>query len=47
MSNPQQLLVEAEKKEKHTGWFGGNKLEEASDLYNRAANAFKLNKQCK
>ena len=27
-----QLLEEAEKKAKHKGWFGGNKLDEASDL---------------
>ncbi len=41
-----QLLAEAEKKAKYTGWFGGNKLEEASELYVRAANGFKLAKQC-
>jgi hypothetical protein len=27
-----QLLEEAEKKAKHKGWFGGNKLDEASEL---------------
>ncbi|KAJ3094747.1 hypothetical protein HDU96_001492 [Phlyctochytrium bullatum] len=38
------LLEEAEKKAKWTGWFGANKLDEASELYARAANSFKLAK---
>lgn len=41
------LLAEADKKASHKGWFGGNKLEDASDLYAKAANAFKLAKKCK
>ncbi|KAJ3166716.1 hypothetical protein HDU88_003199 [Geranomyces variabilis] len=40
-------LAEAEKKANHRGWFGGNKLEEASELYGKAANAFKLSKKWK
>ncbi|KAJ3016409.1 hypothetical protein HKX48_004050 [Thoreauomyces humboldtii] len=40
-------LVEAEKKASHKGWFGGNKLEDAADLYSKAANAFKLAKKWK
>ncbi|KAJ3102614.1 hypothetical protein HDU97_000398 [Phlyctochytrium planicorne] len=42
-----QLLDQAEKKAKYTGWFGANKLDEAADLYARAANAFKLAKMWK
>jgi len=42
-----QLLADAEKKAKYTGWFGGNKLEEAAELFQRAANQLKLAKQCK
>lgn len=41
------LLREAEKKENYTGWFGGNKLDEAAELYARAGNNFKLAKKCK
>ncbi|KAJ3037461.1 hypothetical protein HDV00_001702 [Rhizophlyctis rosea] len=40
-------LEEAEKKAKYKGWFGTNKLEEAVDLYSKAANAFKLAKMWK
>ncbi|KAI9090806.1 soluble NSF attachment protein [Phlyctochytrium arcticum] len=39
------LLAEAEKKAAYKSFFGGNKLEEASDLYAKAANAFKLGKK--
>jgi hypothetical protein len=46
MSDASSLLAEAKKKETHKGWFGGNKLEESQELYGRAANAFKLAKQC-
>ncbi|RKP24515.1 soluble NSF attachment protein, partial [Syncephalis pseudoplumigaleata] len=38
------LLVRATKKANYTGWFGGNKYEEAAELYGRAANQFKLAK---
>ncbi|KAJ3218981.1 hypothetical protein HDU67_003345 [Dinochytrium kinnereticum] len=41
------LLDQAEKKAKYTGWFGTNKLDEAADLYARAANCFKLAKMWK
>jgi alpha-soluble NSF attachment protein len=44
-SNGARLLEEALKKEKTKGWFGGNKKDEAADLYGRAGNAFKLEKQ--
>ncbi|KAJ3051357.1 hypothetical protein HK097_007653 [Rhizophlyctis rosea] len=37
-------LQEADKKAQYKGWFGSNKLEEATDLYAKAANAFKLAK---
>ncbi len=47
MSDPSSLLAEANKKENHKGWFGGNKLDEAQELYGRAANGFKLAKQFK
>ncbi|KAI8853569.1 soluble NSF attachment protein [Chytridium lagenaria] len=49
MARPQalSLMDQAEKKAKYTGWFGSNKLDEASDLYARAANCFKLAKMWK
>ncbi|KAI8799763.1 soluble NSF attachment protein [Cladochytrium replicatum] len=37
-------LEQAEKKAKQTGWFGSNKLDEASELFAKAANSFKLAK---
>ncbi|KAJ3278840.1 hypothetical protein HK104_001987 [Borealophlyctis nickersoniae] len=40
-------LEQAEAKAKYKGWFGSNKLEEASDWYAKAANAFKLAKMWK
>jgi alpha-soluble NSF attachment protein len=40
------LLMKATKKANYTGWFGGNKYEEAAELYGRAANQFKLAKLC-
>lgn len=46
MSDPNQIFAEAQKKENSKSWFGGNKLDEAQDLYGRAGNAFKLKKQC-
>jgi alpha-soluble NSF attachment protein len=39
-------LKEADKLAKYTGWFGGNKQEDAADMYNKAANAFKMAKKC-
>jgi alpha-soluble NSF attachment protein len=39
-----ELLAKADKKASYTGWFGGNKYEEAAELYGRAANQFKLAK---
>jgi len=39
-----KFLAEAEGKETHKGWFGGNKLDEAYDLYQQAGNSFKLAK---
>lgn len=47
MENPDALMFEAEKKKNHVGWFGGNKMDEAADLYQRAANAFKVAKKDK
>ncbi|KAI9203067.1 soluble NSF attachment protein [Polychytrium aggregatum] len=38
-------LQEAVKKANYTGWFGGNKLDEAAELYAKAANSFKLAKK--
>ena len=42
-----KLNEEAEKALKYKSFFGGNKLEEAADLFLQAANAFKLSKQLK
>ncbi|KAJ9087793.1 vesicular-fusion protein S17 [Entomophthora muscae] len=39
-----KYLAEAQAKETHKGWFGGNKLDEAFDLYQQAGNSFKLAK---
>lgn len=47
MENPDALMLEAEKKKNHVGWFGGNKMEEAADLFQRAANAYKVAKKGK
>jgi hypothetical protein len=41
-----QLLKQAEEKANYKGWFGSNKMDEAVDLYGRAANSFKIAKQC-
>ncbi|KAI8817118.1 soluble NSF attachment protein [Fimicolochytrium jonesii] len=41
------LIAEADKKAQHKGWFGGNKLEEAAELYTKAANCFKVAKKWK
>lgn len=44
--DPDFLFAEAEKKSTQKGWFGGNKLDEAADLYGRAGNAYKLKREC-
>ncbi|CAG8432808.1 11488_t:CDS:2 [Diversispora eburnea] len=41
------ILAKADKKATTFGWFGGNKFEEAAELYNKAANTFKLAKRWK
>ncbi|KND03751.1 uncharacterized protein SPPG_01207 [Spizellomyces punctatus DAOM BR117] len=41
------LITEADKKASYKGWFGNNKLDDAADLYGKAANAFKLAKKWK
>jgi alpha-soluble NSF attachment protein len=46
-SQAQSLLKKAEEKENYKSWFGGNKLDEAYDLYQQAANGFKLSKNSK
>lgn len=49
-SPAQQLLEKADKKaNSSTGWFSSSstKFEEAGDLYQQAANAFKIDKQFK
>ncbi|KAL3894362.1 MAG: hypothetical protein SGCHY_005320 [Lobulomycetales sp.] len=38
------VLEQADAAKKHKGWFGGNKLDEASELYAQAATGFKLQK---
>ena len=43
-SQAQSLFKKAEEKENYKSWFGGNKLDEAYDLYQQAANGFKLSK---
>ncbi|CAG8473890.1 10377_t:CDS:2 [Racocetra fulgida] len=43
----QALLAKADKKATTFGWFGSNKFEEAAELYNKAANIFKLGKRWK
>ncbi|KAJ1551691.1 hypothetical protein HK405_014030, partial [Cladochytrium tenue] len=40
-----KLIREAEKAAAYKSWFGGTRLDEAADLYSRAANSFKLAKQ--
>ncbi|KAJ3272259.1 hypothetical protein HDV01_005798 [Terramyces sp. JEL0728] len=45
--DPDFLYAEAEKKSTQKGWFGGNKLDEAADLYGRAGNAYKLKREFK
>jgi hypothetical protein len=46
MSEGDKLLQEAQRKQQYKGWFGQNKLFDAADLFQRAANAYKLSKQC-
>ena len=45
-SEGDRFRAEADKKANYTGWFGGNKLFDAAELYARAGNAYKLQKQC-
>ena len=40
-------MAEAEKKAKTKGWFGGNKFDEAAEIYSRAGNAYRLSKKWK
>lgn len=40
------LLEKAEKKAKSNSWFSGNKFEEASELYTKAANMLKVARKC-
>ena len=44
----QELVAKADKKATSSSWFfGGNKYEEAAELYTQAGNIFKLAKRCK
>lgn len=44
----QELVAKADKKATSSSWFfGGNKYEEAAELYTKAANIFKMAKRCK
>jgi alpha-soluble NSF attachment protein len=43
-SDPVKILAKAETAKNHKGWFGGNKLDEAAELYSQAATGFKLQK---
>ncbi|KAG0228303.1 hypothetical protein BGW42_002295 [Actinomortierella wolfii] len=44
----QELVAKADKKATSTSWFfGGNKYEEAAELYTQAGNIYKLNKRWK
>ncbi|KAJ3226960.1 vesicular-fusion protein S17 [Clydaea vesicula] len=45
--DPYKILAEAEKAHSYKGWFGQNKLDEAAELYTKAANQFKLQKKLK
>lgn len=46
-SSGASLKAEADQLASYKGWFGGNKKEDAADTYARAANAYKLEKNCK
>ncbi|PVU92864.1 hypothetical protein BB559_003567 [Furculomyces boomerangus] len=43
-SEARDLLSKANKKAEQKGWFGGRKYDEAAELYERAANQFKIAK---
>lgn len=44
----QELLQQADKRLNSWSWFGGgNKEEEAAELYEKAGNTFKLAQRCK
>ena len=42
----QELATRADKRLKSFSLFGGNKYEEAAEMYEKAANQFKLAKAC-
>jgi len=43
----QELIAKADKKVTSSSWFfGGNKYEEAAELYTQAGNIFKMAKRC-
>ena len=42
----QELVAKADKRLKSFSLFGGNKYEDAAELYEKAANQFKLAKAC-
>lgn len=43
----EEYMAQADKKLKSFGWFSGDqKFEDAAELYTKAANQFKNNKQC-
>ena len=47
MSNPEQIYKDAEKKMNSFSLFGGNsKYDAAADMFNRAGNLFKNDKNC-
>ena len=41
-----ELMRQAKKKAEYTSWFGGNRLDEAVELYTKAGNSYKLLKKC-
>jgi len=44
----QELVAKADKKATSSSWFfGGNKYEEAAELYTKAGNIYKMAKRCK
>ena len=42
-----ELMKKADKKLSSFGFFGGNKYDDAAEMYERAGNQFKLAKACK
>jgi alpha-soluble NSF attachment protein len=44
----QELIAKADKKAASSSWFfGGNKYEEAAELYTKAGNIYKMAKRCR